>query len=244
MHNAIVRASNELKSQILCICNLPTQTRADDEQAFTFSSMQEREFNRAVDIFLEKMAGRDRTRLGFTNNADESGIIEHYDRYAHSLGITRAYELTGAGDSALSATENESGVQAFMGMAFDRLSENGAMRLEGIRDELRGILEDGVANSINPIDVARSISAQFDEYSRYEFERLARTEIAFAQNAGFIDECQAEQIDTSTVDTSAFPAHPNCLCGYSIEQADNGTWHMVYDVSAQACEVCQEVAQQ
>lgn len=240
-HSEAVTALREMKRAISRALELPTRL-AEADPIVEFGGEAQRTFNRAVDIFLETMAGRDRSRLGFTNAAAESGLIEKWDRFAHGVGVKMGYEAVGATASAQAPGVNEAAVQAFMGSAFDRLSENGQMRLERVRDEIREIIEHGVSESISPLDLARDLTGRFDQYERYEFERLARTEVAFAQVDGELAEFEAQGVDTSGVSSDPPPWHPHCLCDLSIQPAEGGGWIAVYEVSAQACELCQEYA--
>jgi len=40
------------------------------------------------------------------------------------------------------------------------------------------------------------------------------------------------------------PGIPNCLCDLTIKEAEGGGWKAVYEISAQACEMCQGYAGQ
>jgi hypothetical protein len=151
--------------------------------------------------------------------------------------------MTGADATAILPERAAQAKQELLSNAFAKLSDGGRLRLEDQLVELKTILNDGLAEGLNPLEMARSMSDRFDQYERYEFERLARTEIAFAQNAGQVEEAKAEDVDVSQVDTSAFPAHPNCMCDYLVEYDENGNGALKYNVSAQACEVCQAFVQ-
>lgn len=244
-YSDIIDAARQLRSDVWNALGLPavsrrvlagaTITKADDDP-FSMTAEQERVFNSAVDKFLATMAGEDRSAMAFPEG---DGLIQEWDRFAWQVGSDRVVEMTGAEATAILPARAYEAQRQLLANAFDKLSENGQMRLEGQLGELRDILQGGLAEGLNPLEVARQMSDRFDSYERYEFARLARTEMAFAQNAGQIEEANAEGVDMSGVDVNAFPAHPNCLCDYSIEEDSAGGWKMVYNVSAQACEVCQ-----
>jgi hypothetical protein len=242
-HGAMTSALRNLKRHTWRIFELPQVTRdaAQELPPFSMTDDQIREFNGAVSIFLDKMIGRDRSQLGFTQPSNDA-VIPEYERFAHQLGVNRATEMTAADAAQLTGDANAAAQRQLLENAFARLSENGQMRLEGQLDELRQILVDSVGEGANPLDVARDMSDRFDQYERYEFERLCRTEVGFAQVAGQIDEFQAEGVDTSGVDGDAPPFHVNCLCSLTVEQDDAGGWRAVYDIAATACELCQEYA--
>ena len=203
---------------------------------------QDAALDTAIERFLVRMAGADRSKLGFAA-ADNNGIIQEWDRFSYSLGARRAADMTQTEEPTIGVGANEPGVRAMLERGFDRLSENGQLRLEGIRDELRQIIQDGVDASVNPLDLAREMSALFDDYEGWEFERLARTEVAFAQNDGLMEEFDADGVDTSTVAGDTPPFHPNCLCSISVNKDDAGNWVAIYDIAATACELCQEYVQ-
>lgn len=210
-----------------------------DFDPFNFSDEQMRVLDDAIDQFLTTMRGEGGDRASFV---EADGLIQENDRFAHAIGVERATEMTGVDASAL-GERNEAAERALLENAFDRLSEGGRTRLDGQIDDLRTIISDGMSEGRNPMDVARDMSERFDTYERYEFNRLARTEIAFAQNEGQMNEFRAEGVDMSAVESDPPPWHPNCMCGLSIEQNDEGQWVGVYDIADQACEICQEYRQ-
>jgi hypothetical protein len=139
-----------------------------------------------------------------------------------SLGVLRANEATGTGSANVLIARDANSVQSFMTNAFERLSDQGALRLEDILPQVKDIIKQGIDLGENPLEIARQLSARFDQYKGWEFERLVRTEVAFAQNAGFVAECEAEGVDCSRIDASAVPAHPNCLLGSTPCEAPGG----------------------
>jgi hypothetical protein len=188
------------------------------------------------------MAGQYRDRMGFANPDTGDGIIQQWDRFAHAIGVTRATEMSGAEAAQILPGRNSDAIRSLMENAFERLSDQGTLRLEGQLGELRTILSEGMALGSNPIEISREMAGRFDSYEGWEFERLARTEVAFSQNAGLMDEFNAEGINMSLVEGDVPPWHPNCMCSISIEETtnDQGTteWVAVYDISDQACDLC------
>ncbi len=160
----------------------------EDEEGVSFTEAQLALVDQAVEIFLNEVAGEDRTREGFiaagTDVDAANGIIQGRDLFLYSLGISR--------------TSSQ-------------------------------------AAGISPIETGRQLTGQFDEYSGYEFQRLARTEAAFASEAGVRDQmwdlgvkkaewlisADACPICEDLADGGPYdiddednlpPAHPNCLC--------------------------------
>lgn len=222
----------------------PSLTRADDP--FSMTPAQERKLDTAIEKFLEKMAGEDRTRRGFADAAEANdGIIQQYDVYAHSVGVKRAVEMTEAeGGASVDLSRDGPAVQGLLEHAFDRLSDQGHMRLDDQLGEIKEIIADGVEFGENPLSIARSLSDRFDSYETREFSRLARTEVAFAQVEGQMNEFRAEGVDVTAVENDPPPWHPNCMCDCTIERDENGNWRAVYEIAATACDLCQAYTSQ
>lgn len=211
----------------------PDPGKAADEDPFTYTDAHEALIDEALDLFLTEMAGTERTAAGF---AVGSGVIQRQDLQLFSTGLQRGASLLGAAVTFRGDRESPA-VRQMLDSAFKRLSERGTLRLEGIRDDIHGILTSAQAAGISPIETGRQLAAQFDEYSGYEFERLARTEAAFAAeagaraqmaelgvtqveilvSAGACDICQDYAGQTVDVDDedSMPPYHPNCCCSVS-----------------------------
>ncbi len=226
----------------------------EEEEGVSFTEAQLALVDQAVEIFLNEVAGEDRTREGFiaagTDVDAANGIIQGRDLFLYSLGISRGAELMDASPT-LHVAGRSPAVEKMLDNAFERLSEKGSLRLEGIRDELHSILTSSQAAGISPIETGRQLTGQFDEYSGYEFQRLARTEAAFASEAGVRDQmwdlgvkkaewlisADACPICEDLADGGPYdiddednlpPAHPNCLCSTApaaseeVEEEDQG----------------------
>lgn len=221
----------------------PNLTREEDD-SFSMTPEQEARLDAAIEKFLEKMAGQDRSRLGFADAEEANdGIIQQYEVYAHSIGVKRAVEMTEAeGGAVVDLSRDGEAVKGLLEHAFDRLSDQGQMRLEGQLGEIKEIIAEGVEFGENPLSIARSLSERFDSYETWEFKRLARTEVAFAQVEGQMNEFRAEGVDTSGVESDPPPWHPNCMCDLTLDRDENGNWRAVYEIAATACELCQAYA--
>lgn len=207
---------------------------------FTFNRSRQRQVDAAIDTFLEALAGPDRSEEGFIKGGIESdtpdGIIQQHNILSFATGLQRGSDLVSQ-EQTVTAARNNPATEKMLENAFARLSESGQLRLEQVRDELHGILAGAAEAGLGPLDTARQLSAQFDEYSRYEFQRLARTEAAYASEEGVREQLQAYGVTAYEwlVDASACPvcqgyvgqviaaddvenlppAHPNCLCTVS-----------------------------
>lgn len=250
-HKDLRAAVTDCQRDVWRILRLPDAATfvSFEDSPFSLTLEQEQAFNLAVERFIATMAGKERTKQGFVSAETGDGIIQQYDRFAHSLGVTRAVEMSGADAMQILPDRNGAAVQNLLSKAFDRLSSSemgpdGQMRLrlEGKLGELQEIINEGLSLGSSPLEVAREMSAKFDAYRGWEFERLARTEVAFAQVQGQMDEYRAEGIDMSSVEADPPPWHPNCLCDLTIEKQEDGSWKAVRNISAQACPLCQAYA--
>ena len=205
-------AARSLRERLWGILNLPdlnmtTETRSLRKQ-FEFTPQQERAVDRAIEIFLARMAGSERSKGGFISPDTGDGIIQQYNVFAHAIGARRGAEMTGEDAVRISTGRSSLEAQALLDHAFDRLSDNGRLRLEGVLDDIKEILHEGVGLGTNPLDLARELSSRFDAYEGHEFRRLARTEAAFAQVEGQMNEFRTEGVDASGVEADPPPWHP------------------------------------
>lgn len=211
--------------------------KADGEEAFTYSEAQRIQIDAAIDGFLATLAGPDRSASGFIAGGIESdaadGVIQQRNLFSFAVGLQRASGLLETAQT-LQADRNSPATRAMLEHAFARLSEGGALRLEGVRDEIHGILTSATEAGISPLETARQLSAQFDQYKSFEFQRLARTEAAFAAEEGTREQfrdlgvervevlisagacpiCQSYEGQVFSLEDlgSLPPYHPNCLC--------------------------------
>lgn len=176
-----------------------TDPKKDAEDApFRYTQATRDVIDDAVELFLTAMAGPDRTAAGFSAGGPESdsadGIIQQRDVFSYAIGISRGADVMNA-TQTLAAARQSPAVKEMLDHAFARLSDNGALRLESVRDDIHGILTSAQAAGLNPLETARQLGDQFDQYSGWEFQRLARTEAAFASEAGVRDQMQEMGVD-------------------------------------------------
>jgi SPP1 gp7 family putative phage head morphogenesis protein len=228
-----------LREQVMTLSGL--QALAEVETgAFVLSTAQRAAINREVEKFLTQLAGPNRTREGFVAGGIESddadGIIQQRNVLTYAVGLQRGARLLDLG-TTLTAGRKDPAVTAMLDRAFERLSDGGKLRLEGVRDEIQGILVSATDAGLNPLETARQLSKQFDQYGRFEFERLARTESAFAAEQGTRNQLKEFGVTHITWLTSAGscpictayegqvipiedeencpPGHPQCGCSAS-----------------------------
>lgn len=226
----------------------PRQKDADEDE-FEASEADLALIDQAVEIFLTAMAGPDRSAGGFAHGGQDTdtpdGILQQRDIACYQLGLSRGAELQSAAQT-LRGERQSPAVNKMLEDAFARLSDNGALRLEGVRDDIHGILASAQEAGLSPIETGRQLAAQFDDYSGYEFQRLARTEAAFASEAGVRDQLKDLGVEKVEWLTSAGacdecedlaaggpyaiddednlpPAHPNCLCSTAPVSEDDDT---------------------
>jgi SPP1 gp7 family putative phage head morphogenesis protein len=231
----LLRPLDALQTQLETILGLPQATKA--EEPFRFNRARQRATDAAIDTYLEELAGPDRSEEGFVQGGIESdtpdGVIQQHNVMAYAVGLQRGSDLLNRAQT-VTAARNNPATERMLENAFARLSSGGQMRLETVRDDIHGILAGGAEAGLSPLAVGRQLADQFDAYSRYEFQRLARTEAAYASEEGV--RAQLEDLGVTAyqvlVDASACaicqgyvgqviaaddlenlpPAHPNCAC--------------------------------
>lgn len=226
----------DLREAVFTATQLPEVEKAEGP-VFRYTAKIRRVLDAAITKFLDAVAGPDRSRKGYVNGGPESdhadGILQQRQIMAYSVGLRRAADLVGTAQTLVPA-RSDPAVKEMLDNAFSRLSSSGKLRLETVRDEIHGILASGADAGLNPLDVGRQLSKQFTQYSGYEFERLARTESAFASEAGNREQmmefgvsyvtwllssgacpiCTAYEgkiIPIEEVESQP-PGHPNCAC--------------------------------
>jgi SPP1 gp7 family putative phage head morphogenesis protein len=232
-----------------CFAALPFADPQKDpsEQPFRYTTPSRRVIDRAVELFLEEMAGPDRSREGFIEGgiaADAAdGILQQRNLFSFAVGVQRGADLLSADPSLATARESPA-VRQMLDHAFDRLSANGALRLEGVRDDIHSVLVSATDAGLNPLATARQLAGQFDQYAGWEFQRLARTEAAYAAEegtrgqladlgvervevviaAGACPICQAYdgQVFEIGDEENLPPFHPNCLCSTAPAAPERG----------------------
>ncbi len=232
----LLRPLDALQKRLETALGLPVTTKAEDEP-FTFNRARQRATDAAIDTFLDELAGPDRTEEGFVAGGIESdtpdGVIQQHNLMSYAVGLQRGSDLFNR-PQTVTAARNNPATERMLENAFARLSSGGQMRLETVRDDIHGVLAGAAEAGISPLETARQLNAQFDQYSRYEFQRLARTEAAFASEEGVREQLQEYGVTHLIwlIDVSACPvcqgyvgqvieiddtenlppAHPSCLC--------------------------------
>jgi SPP1 gp7 family putative phage head morphogenesis protein len=217
-HAAIVTHSRALQERVVRIAGLPavatgtlsrpfnTRKRlsggrisrfADDAPAgsFKLSAEQEAAVDAAIEKFIAQMVGAGQTEAGFTAGDTEDGTVQQYERLAHAVGVEEARRLTDAEAAAFQPTRESPEIKALLKGAFSRLSEGGKLRIGEQLSDIKDILTDGMLGGLSPLDVAADLADRFTTYEEYEWERLARTESAFAAVTGQLDEYKAEGVE-------------------------------------------------
>lgn len=210
---------------------------AEGGAPFRYTAKQRRLIEAALTSFLVEMAGPDRSREGFVTGGLESetpdGVLQQRSLFTYAIGLERAASVAGRTGTLTAGRQNPAVLEMLDG-AFSRLSENGKLRLEGVRDEIHSVLVSATDAGISPLETGRQLANRFDQYRRFEFERLARTEAAFAAEAANRDQmrdfgvtevvwlisssacpiCRAREGKVYAIEDveNHPPEHPNCLC--------------------------------
>jgi len=188
--------------------------------------------SQATDEWLTEVFGPHATAAQMAA-PEADAIYQETMLQGYSVGLRRASAMTGLGTPAFIPARNSSAVRELITGGFRRLSEGGRIRLgdriiEGCMDTLGFGLQQGAGPEV----IARMLAEKFDAYTKWEFQRLARTELAEAHVKGLVDEFGAEGVQAGPKPLPTY--HPNCTCAVKVV---NGL--MVPDVSATACPTCQ-----
>lgn len=235
----LLRPLRRARSEVFAILKLPGGTKAAGD-FFSFDETQDEAVGESIERLVTEVFGPIRTRKGFVEGglaSDASdGIIQQRNVLTWAVGIARASGLLDR-ESTVSASRQSPAVKNMLDNAFTRLSDNGKLRLEGVRDEVHSLLTSAEAAGLSPIETGRQLAARFDAMQRFEFERLARTESAFAAEAGTQEQFKEFGVSHVIWLTSAGscplclsyvgkliavddtenlpPRHPNCACSIS-----------------------------
>jgi hypothetical protein len=225
-------ALDQMQAGIWMVLGIPDEKTA--KAPIEIDRQQEIAVADLVDEFLAMLFGPELDKAGFVSPDVQDGIVQEHDVFAFRLGVGRAAALLGVDQAQIVPARADPAVLRYLQIAFDKLSEQGEIRLAGIKPEIHQILGDAVAARENPLDTGKRLSERFDHYRRYEFDRLARTEIGNAEVQGMARELQAQgeeevQIDVAATACDACQAfagaivavddydrqplyHPNCVC--------------------------------
>jgi hypothetical protein len=234
-YDALLEPLTRLESECFMMLGLPHPKA----EAFRYTAASRRVIDQAVDLYLESIAGEDRTRKGYvqggTNPDTPDPIMQQWQRFSLAVGLRRGADLADR-PQTISAERASPATKAMLDNAFSRLSEGGALKLEKVRDQIHGVLASATEAGLSPLDTGRQLSGLFDNYSRVQFDRLARTEAAFAAiegstgqmrelgvqyvvwllSSGACPVCQSfEGLLIGIDETDRHPpgaSHPNCVC--------------------------------
>lgn len=119
-----------------------------------------------------------------SNSQDKHGPIVTFTGRAHALGLMQAAEALGNDTPSLDLIKNKA--------VFDELVQSGFELVRNkttifYQDEIKAAMEAGMARGANPKDIARELEGLFGDYNK-DWERLARSETALAQETGKLSE--------------------------------------------------------
>lgn len=247
-----------IASHIWTVCRLPGDIKLAPQQPFEFTDEMLDALMRSAKWLNDCMVGENQTAAGFAQPSaavatvsnpvhEGKAILPGELRAAFSTGIDRAVAITEADVRKLLGPPNERACQEMLKSGFDKLSDGARVKIGDVLDgqgkpggSVRDLLNECMANGDNPHTVAVKLKQKFSDIKDYDWARLARTEIAFAQNNGMLEEYLAEDYaiprmkDGSNIPLA--PYHPSCLCAVTI---DPDTGWILPDVAATACHICQ-----
>lgn len=243
------------------LLRLPGKAVALAGEPWQWTPQMEAEFDRAARWFAQGIMGEANSPEAFANPRndlvptgspfnDGSAVLPEHLRTGFEVGIERAVAVTDIETAALVGMRNADAQGQMLRRGFERLSEGARVTLADVltAEDYRGgsvrdLLQEAMARGDNPLTVARSLRVKFREVEHYNWARLSRTEIAFAQNHAMQAEYEAEGYRTPRLpnelggqEIALAPYHPNCVCGRTI---DPDTGYILPDVAVTACEICQ-----
>lgn len=257
----IRQAWREAAKHLWQVLRLPGKTIGLAEEIWAWTPEMEAEFDRAAKWFAEAVMGKAKSPEQFANPAnalfptgspfeDGPAILPEHLRTGFEAGVERAVLVTDAETAALVGARNADAQGQMLRRSFERLSEGAHIKLADVLTandypggSVRDLLREAMANGDNPQKVARTLRLKFSDIEEYNWPRLARTEISFAQNYAMQDEYEAEGYRTPHLPSDMGgqeiplpPYHPNCVCGRTVAPT---TGYILPDVATTACEVCQ-----
>ncbi len=171
--------------------------------------------------------------LGYYDPTDPDSSVRWAYMQAYSAGLIQAAHLVGKDRPLLDILKNKE--------VFDQLAQNGFDLVSSdAKDAVKNIIqvmEDGVTNGVNPLDVASDLESEFSDMDTV-WERLARTEMGAAAENAKKDEWDARGVDTSGFVNGPAEIHPNCRCSNSVEDDGNGNLRTIFVPAPDACDAC------
>jgi hypothetical protein len=218
--------SGTLRNFTVAVHALTGLEDAADEGRFRLTAGMAAGIKAAGQTFVTRLIGVGDTREEFARRVPTDdhpdGQIQQYEQAARAVGLNRAAAIVGR-PVTLDTARMSPDTIALLENAFDRLSQNGRMRLALVQDEVLGVLAGAQQAGLNPIATGRLLQTQFDGYSS-DFQRLARTEMAIASETALRDQFRALDVTHVTILIGA-GACPICLAYegrvISLEDEDN-----------------------
>lgn len=235
MYADLLRPLTDLESEAFLMLGLPKPKA----ESFRYTAAMRRTLDQAIDLYLEAIAGPDRSREGYVEGGPDAdtpdGVLQQWQRFSFAVGLRRGAELADR-PQTLSAERQSPATRAMLDNAFTRLSEGGRLKLEKHRDQIHSVLVTATDAGLSPLNTGRQLSKLFNEYSQRQFTVLARTEAAFAAIEGSTNQmrelgvryliylfdvnacpiCRSfEGLLIGIDETDRFPpgaTHPQCLC--------------------------------
>lgn len=161
----------------------------------------------------------------------------------HAVAGPGLAEMLVKGQAMLDA-EKGLAIRQVLDHGFERLSPEGRDALGPILSTLREQLNALTYGTVNPFSVSQFWTQQFDEYTDWQFARLARTEVAFGfmtgKLAGLMDQYDASE-EALLAHSALPPIHPNCMCDVQPLTVGDEIW-LYLDTQLEACPTCHALA--
>ena len=260
IYRKLVRVSRALAAHLWDVLQLPGKSRplATERPWEAWTPREQAEFARAVEWLRTAILGpaRDPKAYSIPSNAELDvdlpiwhgrPILPGELRTAYTTGAERAAALLGNDAPALLGIRSEAAKEDLLVRGFERLSDGARVKLADVLTaegypggSVRDLLDASLAEGKNPLVVAKELRQKFGDMEGYQWPRLARTEISFAQNHAARDEYHEAGYRVPTLadggEIDLPPYHPNCCCSSTIDPL---TGWIMPDVALTACELCQ-----
>jgi hypothetical protein len=190
-----------------------------------------------------------------TLDGDDAEVFSTvFEILGNGLGDLAAHEGDGKPLSEADRASLVAAMEKQMADGLALLSKSGQTKLGPALEQINALLAEFAGKGTNAIQVGArlqellvSIEAQgggvswdTTAYTPYEWSRLARTELAFAQEAAK----EAYYKETYDADESALdalghaPLHPSCQCTETTDYDSDGKFWIIIDTNPTACDEC------
>ncbi|MBI5189942.1 MAG: hypothetical protein HZA22_04655 [Nitrospirae bacterium] len=204
---------------------VPEDDKSVSGKAVTFTESDYARVEEAVNRFVDEMT---------SNARDNQGAVVTYTGRAHALGFVQAAKELGKDGPTLDLLKNQAIFDELLSSGFALVKDNATLAYQ---TDIMEAMRAGMERGSNPKEIARTLSRLFTDKNS-DWERLARSEVALAQEIGKRNEwaewgqkrlhfspapgaCPACASLAGDYDINKCPlpvldTHPNCTCATTL----------------------------